>query len=86
VIQAGLLRAHRSFGTGQALALLHFAGFTSLFFTLSILWQNVLGHSAVLSGMSRCWPGWATGWSSRCPAPVPAVLADARGESRRDAA
>jgi hypothetical protein len=51
VIQVGLLRAHRSFGAGQALALLYFAGFTSLFFTLSILWQDGLGRSALQTGL-----------------------------------
>jgi glyoxylase-like metal-dependent hydrolase (beta-lactamase superfamily II) len=51
VIQVGLLREHRSFGAGQALALLYFAGFTSLFFTLSILWQEGLGRSALETGL-----------------------------------
>jgi hypothetical protein len=36
---------------GQALALLYFAGFTSLFFTLSILWQQGLGRSALETGL-----------------------------------
>jgi EmrB/QacA subfamily drug resistance transporter len=51
VIQVGLLRAHRSFGMGQSLALLYFAGFTSLFFTLSIVWQEGLGRSALETGL-----------------------------------
>ena len=51
VIQTGLLREHRSFGAGQALALVYFAGFTSLFFTLSILWQEGLGRSALQTGL-----------------------------------
>jgi hypothetical protein len=51
VIQVGLLREHRAFGMGQALALLYFAGFTSLLFTLSILWQEGLGHSALQTGL-----------------------------------
>ncbi|HEX3958522.1 MAG TPA: MFS transporter [Trebonia sp.] len=51
VIQVALLREHRAFGMGQALALLYFAGFTSLFFTLSILWQEGLGHSALQAGL-----------------------------------
>jgi EmrB/QacA subfamily drug resistance transporter len=51
VIQTGLLRSHRAFGAGQALALLYFAGFTSLFFTLSILWQDGLGRSALQTGL-----------------------------------
>ena len=44
VIQVGLLREHRAFGIGQAPALLYFAGFTSLFFTLSILLQEASGR------------------------------------------
>ena len=51
VIQVGLLRDRRAFRMGQALALLYFAGFTSLFFTLSILWQEGLGHSALQAGL-----------------------------------
>lgn len=51
VIQIALLRAHRSFGMGQSLAVLYFAGFTSLFFTLSILWQEGLGRSALETGL-----------------------------------
>ena len=50
VLQVHLLR-HRSFAMGQALALLYFAGFTSLFFTLSILWQQGLGRSALQPGL-----------------------------------
>jgi EmrB/QacA subfamily drug resistance transporter len=50
VLQVHLLR-HRSFAMGQALALLYFAGFTSLFFTLSILWQEALGRSALQTGL-----------------------------------
>jgi EmrB/QacA subfamily drug resistance transporter len=50
VLQVHLLR-HRSFALGQALALLYFAGFTSLFFTLSILWQQGLGRSALQTGL-----------------------------------
>jgi EmrB/QacA subfamily drug resistance transporter len=50
VIQVGLLR-HRSFAAGQILALVYFAGFTSLFFTLSILWQQGLGRSALDTGL-----------------------------------
>lgn len=51
VIQISLLRANRAFGAGQALALLYFGGFTSLFFTLSILWQDGLGRSALDTGL-----------------------------------
>lgn len=51
VLQIGLLRAHRSFGMGQSLAVAYFAGFTSLFFTLSIVWQEGLGRSALNTGL-----------------------------------
>jgi EmrB/QacA subfamily drug resistance transporter len=51
VIQISLLSRHRSFGMGQALALLYFGGFTSLFFTISILWQEGLGNSALETGL-----------------------------------
>jgi hypothetical protein len=51
VLQVQLLRQHRSFALGQSLALLYFAGFTSLFFTLSILWQQGLGRSALQTGL-----------------------------------
>jgi hypothetical protein len=50
VLQVNLLR-RRSFTMGQALALLYFAGFTSLFFTLSILWQQGLGRRALQTGL-----------------------------------
>lgn len=50
VIQVGLMR-HRAFWAGQCLALLNFAGFTSLFFTLSILWQKGLGRGALATGL-----------------------------------
>lgn len=42
---------HVSFTMGTILALVYFAGFTSIFFTLSILWQSGLGHSALESGL-----------------------------------
>jgi EmrB/QacA subfamily drug resistance transporter len=41
----------RSFAAGTVLALVYFAGFTSVFFTLSILWQVGLGHSALSAGL-----------------------------------
>ena len=50
VVQVGLMH-HRSFWAGQCLALLYFDGFTSLFFTLSILWQEGLGRSALETGL-----------------------------------
>jgi hypothetical protein len=58
VLQIGLLH-HRSFAGGQLLALLYFAGFTSLFFTLSILWQDGLGRSAAPPGCSSSRSPWA---------------------------
>ncbi len=45
------LFAYRSFTGGVVLALVYFAAFTSVFFTLSLLWQVGLGHSALQSGL-----------------------------------
>lgn len=45
------LFAHASFTGGVLLALVYFAAFTSIFFTISILWQAGLGHSALESGL-----------------------------------
>lgn len=45
------LFSHASFTGGVVLALVYFAAFTSIFFTLSILWQTGLGHSALASGV-----------------------------------
>lgn len=42
---------HPSFTGGVVLALVYFAAFTSIFFTLSILWQTGLGHSALATGV-----------------------------------
>jgi EmrB/QacA subfamily drug resistance transporter len=42
---------HVSFTFGTILALVYFAAFTSIFFTLSILWQAGLGHTALESGL-----------------------------------
>ena len=50
VIQVRLMR-RRSFAADQLLALLYFAGFTTLFFILSILWQQGLGVSALGTGL-----------------------------------
>jgi EmrB/QacA subfamily drug resistance transporter len=41
---------HPAFTTGVILALVYFAAFTSIFFTISILWQAGLGFSALASG------------------------------------
>ncbi|QWT22766.1 MFS transporter [Subtercola sp. PAMC28395] len=45
------LFAHPAFTGGVILALVYFAAFTSIFFTISILWQAGLGHSALESGV-----------------------------------
>jgi EmrB/QacA subfamily drug resistance transporter len=45
------LFAHPAFTGGTILALVYFASFTSIFFTISILWQTGLGHSALESGL-----------------------------------
>ncbi|MGV8969459.1 MAG: DHA2 family efflux MFS transporter permease subunit [Microbacteriaceae bacterium] len=45
------LFAHPAFTTGTILALVYFAAFTSIFFTISILWQSGLGYSALESGL-----------------------------------
>ena len=45
------LFSHPAFTGGTILALVFFAAFTSIFFTISILWQTGLGHSALESGL-----------------------------------
>ncbi len=45
------LFAHPSFTGGAILALVFFAAFTSIFFTISILWQAGLGRTALESGL-----------------------------------
>lgn len=42
---------HASFTGGVLLALVYFAAFTSIFFTIALLWQAGLGHSALQSGL-----------------------------------
>ncbi|TFC18192.1 DHA2 family efflux MFS transporter permease subunit [Cryobacterium algoritolerans] len=42
---------HPAFSGGIVLALVYFAAFTSIFFTISILWQAGLGHTALESGL-----------------------------------
>lgn len=44
------LFSHPAFTGGVVLALVYFAAFVSIFFTISILWQAGLGHSALQSG------------------------------------
>ena len=45
------LFSHPSFTGGTILALVYFAAFTSIFFTISLLWQAGLGHTALESGL-----------------------------------
>lgn len=45
------LFSHPAFTGGVVLALVYFAAFTSIFFTISILWQAGLGHSALEAGL-----------------------------------
>lgn len=45
------LFTHPSFTGGVVLALVYFAAFTSIFFTISLFWQAGLGHSALESGL-----------------------------------
>ena len=45
------LFSHPAFTGGVILALVYFAAFTSIFFTISILWQAGLGHTALESGI-----------------------------------
>lgn len=45
------LFSHGHFTGGVILALVYFAAFTSIFFTISLLWQAGLGHSALESGL-----------------------------------
>jgi len=45
------LFSHPAFTGGVILALVYFAAFTSIFFTISILWQAGLGHTALESGL-----------------------------------
>ena len=45
------LFSHGSFTGGVVLALVYFAAFTSIFFTIALLWQVGLGHSALQSGL-----------------------------------
>lgn len=41
-----------SFAAGSLLALVYFASFTSIFFTISILWQEGLGRGALATGLT----------------------------------
>jgi EmrB/QacA subfamily drug resistance transporter len=44
------LFSHPQFTGGVILALVYFAAFTSIFFTISLLWQTGLAHTALASG------------------------------------
>ncbi len=50
LLKPGLLR-QTSFSAGAIFAIAFFGGFSSVFFTLSILWQEGLGHSALITGL-----------------------------------
>lgn len=45
------LFTHPSFTAGVILAMVYFAAFTSIFFSISIFWQAGLGHTALESGL-----------------------------------
>jgi MFS family permease len=45
------LLAQSSFSAGAIFAVVYFAGFTSVFFTISILWQEGLARSALVTGL-----------------------------------
>jgi EmrB/QacA subfamily drug resistance transporter len=50
LLSPALLRM-ASFSAGAIFAIVYFAGFSSVFFTLSILWQEGLGHAALITGL-----------------------------------
>jgi EmrB/QacA subfamily drug resistance transporter len=50
LLKPGLLR-QSSFSAGAVFAIAFFGGFSSIFFTLSILWQEGLAHSALITGV-----------------------------------
>jgi EmrB/QacA subfamily drug resistance transporter len=50
LLKPDLLR-QTSFSAGAIFAIAFFGGFTSIFFTLSILWQEGLAHSALITGL-----------------------------------
>ncbi len=50
LLKPGLLR-QTSFSAGAIFAIAFFGGFSSVFFTLSILWQVGFGHSALITGL-----------------------------------
>ena len=50
LLKPALLR-QTSFSAGAIFAIAFFGGFSSIFFTLSILWQEGLAHSALITGL-----------------------------------
>src|SRR5262249_59689159 len=50
LLKPALLR-QTSFSAGAIFGIAFFGGFSSIFFTLSILWQVGLGHSALATGL-----------------------------------
>jgi EmrB/QacA subfamily drug resistance transporter len=50
LLKPGLLR-QASFSAGAIFAIAFFGGFSTVFFTLSILWQEGLAHSALITGL-----------------------------------
>jgi EmrB/QacA subfamily drug resistance transporter len=50
LLKPNLLR-QASFSAGAIFAIAFFGGFSSIFFTLSILWQEGLAHSALITGL-----------------------------------
>jgi EmrB/QacA subfamily drug resistance transporter len=50
LLKPGLVR-QTSFSAGAIFAIAFFGGFSSVFFTLSILWQEGLAHSALITGL-----------------------------------
>jgi EmrB/QacA subfamily drug resistance transporter len=50
LLKPGLVK-QTSFSAGAVFAIAFFGGFSSIFFTLSILWQEGLGHSALMTGL-----------------------------------
>jgi EmrB/QacA subfamily drug resistance transporter len=50
LLKPGLLR-QTSFSAGAVFAIAFFGGFSSIFFTMSILWQEGLAHSALITGL-----------------------------------
>ena len=51
LLKPGLL-TRPSFSAGAVFAVVYFAGFTSVFFTISILWQDGLARSALMTGLA----------------------------------